>query len=87
MCARAGGEQAECAEGGQALDQAGRHVQAVRSLCSRGTLPYICTSLASVADVYPRSRILIFVHPGSRIHKQQEREGWCPTFFAVINIT
>jgi hypothetical protein len=26
-------------------------------------------------DVYPGSRILIFIHPGSRIQKQQQKRG------------
>ncbi len=28
-----------------------------------------------IRDVYPRSRILIFSHPGSRIQKQQQKRG------------
>ncbi len=28
-----------------------------------------------IRDVYPGSRILIFVHPGSRIQKQQQKRG------------
>jgi hypothetical protein len=42
-------------------------------------------SVLRIRDVYPGSRILIFVHPGFRIQKQQQRRGLkkisCPTFF------
>ncbi len=39
-----------------------------------------------IRDVYPRSRILIFAHPGSRIQKQQQKTGvkkffFCQTIF------
>ncbi len=38
-----------------------------------------------IRDVYPGSRILIFTHPGSRIHEQQQKRGvkknCCHTFF------
>ncbi len=38
-----------------------------------------------IRDVYPGSRILIFVHPGSRIQKQQQKRGvkkiCCPAYF------
>jgi hypothetical protein len=29
-----------------------------------------------IRDVYPRSRILIFSHPGSWIQNSNKREGW-----------
>jgi hypothetical protein len=46
---------------------------------------------SSVADPGSLSRILIFVHHGSRIQKQQLKRGMkkssCPTFFVATNIT
>jgi hypothetical protein len=40
---------------------------------------------------WPVLRILIFVHPGSRIRKQQQKRGvkkiCCTTFFVATNIT
>ncbi len=31
--------------------------------------------LLRIRDVYPRSQILIFTHPGSQIQEKQQREG------------
>ncbi len=42
-----------------------------------------------IRDVYPGSRTLILIHPGSRIQQQQhKRKGnkSCPTFFGATNI-
>jgi hypothetical protein len=47
--------------------------------------PPVVSEKCSVADPGCLSRILIFVHPGSRIQKQQQKRGvkkiCCPTFF------
>ncbi len=44
-----------------------------------------------IRDVYPGSRILIFVHPGSPIPKTATKEKGkkicCPTFYCTTNIT
>jgi hypothetical protein len=45
-----------------------------------------------IRDVYPGSRNLIFIHPGSRIPdpktatEEKEEKTSCPTFFVAINI-
>ncbi len=45
-----------------------------------GTLPKELSrqliSVMRIRDVYPRSRILIFSHPGSWIQNSNKREGW-----------
>ncbi len=42
-------------------------------------------------DLYPRSRILIFSHPGSWIQNRNKREGWkilvVITFYVATNFT
>jgi hypothetical protein len=52
---------------------------------------YLFNSVAErIRDVYPGSQILTFVHPGSRIQKQQKRgvkKICCPTFFVATIIT
>ncbi len=44
-----------------------------------------------IRDVYPRSRILIFTHPRSRIQKQQQKRGVKKfvviTFYVATNFT
>jgi hypothetical protein len=34
---------------------------------------YYYSAVLRIQDVYPRSRILIFTHPGSRFQKQQQK--------------
>jgi hypothetical protein len=49
-------------------------------------------SVLRIRDVYPRSRILIFVHPGFRIQNQQQKRRVkknfsVPPFYVATNIT
>ena len=39
-----------------------------------------------IRDVYPRSRILIFSHPGSRIQNSNKREGWKKLVVITFNV-
>jgi hypothetical protein len=53
-------------------------------------VPYL--PVLRIRDVYPRSRILIFTHPESRIQKQQLKTGvtknlLCYLIFGAINFT
>jgi hypothetical protein len=55
-------------------------------------LHHVIHAVLRIRDVYPGSWILFFVHPGSRIQKEQLKRGVkkisCPTFsFVATNIT
>ena len=60
-----------------------------------GTLPRELSRqlipVVRIRDVYPRSRILIFSHPGSWIQNSSKREGWKKlvviTFYVATNFT
>jgi hypothetical protein len=45
-----------------------------------------CIPVLQIRDVYPRSRILMFIHAGSRIQKHQQKRGvkkMCCGFFVA----
>ncbi len=52
----------------------------MHSVSQAGTLPKELSRqlipMLRIRDMYPRSRILIFSHPGSWIQNSNKREGW-----------
>jgi hypothetical protein len=67
----------------------------MHSVSQAGTLPKELSRqlpMLRIRDVYPRSRILIFSHPGSRIQKtatkeRGEKKFVVITFYVAINFT